>query len=75
MKRTILVLTLTLLLSSTTTLRAGSIDPGTQPGPVGFVPAASSALNGSSNNGDNVIPTDNVFGVVAGLSMILWFLG
>ena len=31
------------------------------------LPQHTHVANGSSNNGDNVIPTDNVFGVVAGL--------
>ena len=31
------------------------------------LPQHTHVANGSTNNGDNVIPTDNVFGVVAGL--------
>jgi microcystin-dependent protein len=31
------------------------------------MPAHTHAAQGSNNNGDNVVPTGNVFGVVAGL--------
>ena len=90
MKRAILVLTVTVLFSSATPVRAShNLDfADTQnPSPsvqMYIVDSPDNNLNpsqslapssSSSSSADNVIPTDNVFGVVTGWYMALWFLG